>query len=382
MYDGLPDFDVTFITYSAEVDCRNIKDLLKDSQHVRVRNSTIFPSATSEFFLCMRSMLSKIMPVPPVNRLNRNDVEHALEKSDVVNCLEINSLDSQQCAELALNLRLPLVVTVYETRHHAYLNYIPPYSRNAKYVLRHANSHAITDRAKQYLLHLGVPDEKIDVIHVGIDTKKFAPSKKRNDGRRILFVGRLTAEKGLPYLVQAFMLLHRERPDTELWIVGGLSPEGGPTIPDRVDRLSYLREAGKKYPIRMLGSIHRTSMPEIYRQCDIFCLPSNDNIQFGMKIWDEQLGLALIEAMACGLPIVSTDCGAIPEVIGKGNLISKQRDVKDLYVNLKKMVDDDTLRDQLSQINRKRVETYFNIEIQKEKLNKFYKRICEDFSDI
>lgn len=367
MYDALPNFDVTFVINTIEKDFVSRARLLKNSRHVNITADTMFPTAASVIFLRVHHALSRIVPVPPVHRLNSREVKNNIKMMQVVNCNEVNSLDSYQCTKLCSKMGIPLAVTVWDTRQRANLNCIPPYSSNAKCVIKYANFLVHTRKAKQYLLNLGVSNEKITLVYPGIDTIRFSPASKKNDNVRILFVGRFAEEKGLSFLLKAYRLLYKEKRNTELWIKPSTAKDMN------TKTFESLRKLSKKSSIKVLGLVDRFQLPEIYRNCDIFCAPSNDNVRWGvLKIWDEQFGFVFIEAMACGLPIVSTDCGAIPEVIGKENLIVKQKDVKSLYLALKKLVDDEELRKRLSENNRKRVEKHFNADIQIKKLSEFY----------
>jgi len=153
MYDALPDFDVTFIINAMEKDFISRVRLLENSRHVNISTATMFPSAMSPIFLRVHHALSRIVPVPPVHQLNSREVKNNIELMHVVNSNEVNSLDSYQCARLCSRLGIPLVVTVWDTRQRANLNYIPPYSRNAKFVTKYANFLVHTKKAKHYLLN-------------------------------------------------------------------------------------------------------------------------------------------------------------------------------------------------------------------------------------
>ena len=140
-----------------------------------------------------------------------------------------------------------------------------------------------------------IPEEKVFWIPAAVDTNRFAPSTPDNEGNRfsdkptILFAGRLVWEKGLLDLIYAC--------DGMPWtlVICGSGPMEellSQAIPEEVD-------------VRFIGAVPHHEMPDVYRMCDIFCYPS-----IPTQHWVEQFGISVIEAMACGLPCVTTDVGA------------------------------------------------------------------------
>lgn len=157
--------------------------------------------------------------------------------------------------------------------------------------------HTPTERAKQALITEGVDPAQITVIPYGVDLTRFHPlpattiAKPR---RRplVLTVARLEKEKGMEDLERVAGSL----PQYDFLVVGrGEHAPRGPNI--KTSSVSYLE-------------IHK-----VYQKADLFFLPSVTT-----ETWEEQYGMALIEAMACGLPIVTTSSGAIPEVVGDAGI--------------------------------------------------------------
>lgn len=148
--------------------------------------------------------------------------------------------------------------------------------------------HTPTNRAKDALVKEGVDPRKIKVIHYGVDQAIFKPASHRPHPRPvILCVSRLVPEKGMKYIDQAAKNL----PLCDFWVIGqGSYQFSSPNI-------------------RTYSCLYR-QMPRYYQQADIFFFPS-----VSTPTWEEQYGMALLEARSCGLPIVTTGSGAIPEVI-------------------------------------------------------------------
>jgi glycosyltransferase involved in cell wall biosynthesis len=152
------------------------------------------------------------------------------------------------------------------------------------------------------------------VVPAGLDCTRFKPAEKNEqvaeklgiskDLIRILFVGRLVPEKGIFDLLNAFSILLRNVQNVELLIVGS----GSSSMQIQISQLVENLKIGGK--VKFLGSIEYSNMPQIHNLADVFCLPS-----IPTKTWAEQFGYSMVEAMACGKPVVSTSTGSIPEVV-------------------------------------------------------------------
>ncbi|HYA77955.1 MAG TPA: glycosyltransferase family 4 protein [Verrucomicrobiae bacterium] len=190
-----------------------------------------------------------------------------------------------------------------------------PYRKIKKYNNEHATHFvAITEKAKEALVTEGVAPYRISVVPAGIDCERFKPTERdtqvaekigvSKDSIRILFVGRLAPEKGIFDLLNAFSMLRRNVQNVELLIVGS----GSSVMQLQISRfIANLKIADK---VKLLGSLEYPNMPPIHNLADVFCLPSVPT-----KTWAEQFGYAMVEAMACGKPVVSTSTGSIPEVV-------------------------------------------------------------------
>ncbi len=170
-------------------------------------------------------------------------------------------------------------------------------------------------------------EKKITVIPIGVDLTRFKPEKSPPGGVRILCVARLVPEKGTGELVAAFSYLRQKYPDLTLTLVGE-----GP-----------LKNRFSKTPGIIFKSVPYQHIQKIYREADIFCLPSKTT-----KHWQEQYGMALVEAMACGLPIVTTKTGAIGEVCGEAAVYAKPGDANDLQLKLAHLIESQTSRTNMS----------------------------------
>ena len=192
--------------------------------------------------------------------------------------------------------------------------------------------------------HMGVPPEAIDVIPVGIDPGTFTPPPdgQRRDSDSILVVTSADVPlKGLVHLLEAVAKLRTERPVT-LTVVGSARP-GGPAETTR-DRL------GLQDAVRFTGPVPESELIDLMQRAAVVAIPS----------LYEGFSLPAVEAMACGAPLVTTDAGALPEVVGtEAGLRVKAGDVGELTAALKLVLDSPSLAEQLGRAGRRRVlDTY------------------------
>lgn len=214
---------------------------------------------------------------------------------------------------------------------------------------------AVTELAKKALLEEGVEEDRVTVIPMGVDLKRFRPGRRADTGPvRILCVARLVVEKGTGELVEAFSALRKKYPDLELALVGE-----GPL------KNKYARVSGIIFQPLPYQKIEKA-----YQEADIFCLPSKTT-----KYWQEQYGLALIEAMACGLPIVTTQTGAIGEVCGEAAIYAKPGAANDLQLKLEGLIINTSARITLAKKARARAEARYDHRVIAKKIDALYQKV-------
>ena len=182
--------------------------------------------------------------------------------------------------------------------------------------------------------------DKFVVSRLGVDSMVFSSMPKGNaeDGIEVLCVGRLTPAKGQHLLVDAVDRLAVEGRQVRLRLVGG-----GP------DELSLREHAARtRFPDRVVfeGAVNQDRIRSFYSAADIFCLPS----------FAEGVPVVLMEAMAMGIPCVSTNITGIPELIRDGidGLLVAPSDLEALTDALRQLMDDEALRERLACSGRTR----------------------------
>lgn len=284
---------------------------------------------------------------------NQKQLERVIPGIDYAEIYEPYFFYSAQVAQTAHNFNKKVITEVWTSFASHPARFIPPYSWNTKTVIKNTDLFlARTKRAAIYIRSLGVQRKKIVQVYPGIDTTLFAPHKKPKKGISILFVGALAAHKGLDDILAVFPEIIKQFPLVTLTICGK-----GPMEKE-------VREKAKKLPITFLGQVPYSELPSIYNQADIFCGPSKTYANFGVKRWEEYLGYTFLEAMASGLPIVTTKCGAIPEIVGPENICITQGNRGELSRALITLLQDADRRLKIGRCNRKRAGNRFALKKQ------------------
>jgi glycosyltransferase involved in cell wall biosynthesis len=212
-----------------------------------------------------------------------------------------------------------------------------------------ASSDNIADFAADFYQ---IPRSSIDVVHCGIDCGMFYPSGPDallNQRPTVLFVGNLTAGKGLKTVFQAVLSLRSRYPDLQLQILGR-----GDTVSQELK--TRAKKAGAEDALQLLGFVkERKALPQYYRSAHIFASPA-----------DHEPGVAnvYVEAMACGLPVVASTSGGAPEAVrnGETGLLVPPRDVDATAEALDRLLSDSALRQRMGAAGRERVLEYFATE--------------------
>ena len=184
---------------------------------------------------------------------------------------------------------------------------------------------------------LGAPPERTSVIYGGVDTSRFFPEGRSRSG--VLFVGRLTPHKGVDRLLRALPKA------AELTIVG---TAGHDLRPPESGYANWLRQlAGEdERRVRFLGAVSDPELLDLYRRTAVMVLPSVEETCYGKPIRiSELLGLSVLEAMACGAPVVASRLGGVPEVVRHGDtgFLAAPGDVDDLRRQLEEVLGDPAL---------------------------------------
>jgi N-acetyl-alpha-D-glucosaminyl L-malate synthase BshA len=217
---------------------------------------------------------------------------------------------------------------------------------SSKLVLENASTViALSEDMKRKINDICEIDD-IVVLPNGIELDKFkdiSPRKQTNEFKKtILFVGTLRPVKGIDYLIKAMYIIHNKSPFTNLLIVG----DG----PEKDKLQTLVHELSLQDCIHFAGKVPNEKIPEYMAQADIFALPS----------LSESFGIVNIEAMASGLPIVTTNVGGLPEIVknGENGFVVEPKNPEVFAEKILLILKDNDLRKKFSEQNREKAKEY------------------------
>ena len=221
---------------------------------------------------------------------------------------------------------------------------------------------------KRRLIELGCDEKKITVHRMGIDCQKFAftPRQLNADGRiRLLTIARLVEKKGVEYSIRAVAELAKINRNIEYNIVGdGILREHLEQLVQELDVVDI---------VNLLGWKHEQEVIKILNTSNILLAPSVTS-QAGDQ---EGIPVVLMEAMAMGLPVITTQHSGIPELVENGvsGFLVPERDVDALVEKLTYLVKHPEVWAMMGQAGRACVEEYFNIDKLNNKLVEIYREL-------
>jgi len=226
----------------------------------------------------------------------------------------------------------------------------------------------ISEFWKEKLIGIGCKPQKIVVHRMGIDTDKFEFTKKTIDPQeqiKLLSVGRLVEKKGHEYSIRAVEKLVNSSFNVQLIIAGD-----GPLKNDLQNLVATL---GLERNIQFCGSLVHSQIADLYRNSHIFILPSITADDGDM----EGIPVVLMEAMASGLPVVSTYHSGIPELIkdGTNGFLVPQKDVDALAEKLEYLITHPQIWQEIGIAGREYVQENYDIKILNQKLVQIYQSV-------
>ncbi|MFA0847435.1 MAG: glycosyltransferase [Methanobacterium formicicum] len=221
---------------------------------------------------------------------------------------------------------------------------------------------------RKFCLEAGLDGDKIEVIPFGVDTDFFRPLDVYKDENifQILSVGYLIERKGFEYLIRAMPLVLEKHKQARLKIVGS-----GP-LESKLKELIYELDLGDE--VEIVNNVSDEELLMIYNSSDLFVLPSIVDSQGNT----EGLGVVLLEAMACGLPVIGSDVGGIPDIIedNKTGIMISEKDISGISGAILKLIENENYLEKLSIQGYDIVRDRFSWK----KISKLYLNVYETYS--
>jgi glycosyltransferase involved in cell wall biosynthesis len=232
---------------------------------------------------------------------------------------------------------------------------------------------SLSKEMTQEFVNYGIDQKKINLIPNSVDTTVFyaVPASKKNELRKklgikpddkvVIYTGRLLETKGLPLLIKVWHKIRTEHDKCQLVIVGG----GSKDIHDCEEEIKQYVELNRlEDSVKFTGNV--TNVDEYLQASDIFVFPTEN----------EAFGISLIEAMACGLPVIATPVGGIKDIVnnGKNGLIVEVGSFAELHNALAYLISNEDLSKTLGEGALMTVQNYYSRKTAAQQYTKLFER--------
>jgi glycosyltransferase involved in cell wall biosynthesis len=272
---------------------------------------------------------------------------------------------SVACAEV-LTLRnwfAPRAAFVLQTCQNIFREYPRPFNWLERRALRQVSAAYPCSETARELLDLKGFTGPTPVVPFGVDLEAFTPRpvKRNTTGPLTIgYVGRMLPGKGLNVLAEALDKLRGEQ--WKLLMVGDGS--------ERKPFEQSLAQSRLLDRAEFTGAISYDSVPTLFQQMDVLVVPTETTARIR-----EQFGRVIVEAMATGIPVIGSTCGAIPEVIDGAGLVFPERDADALAGALRRILADGSLREEFARVGRRRVEEHYSWDCVASKTYELYRQV-------
>jgi glycosyltransferase involved in cell wall biosynthesis len=261
---------------------------------------------------------------------------------------------------------LPSAKIISETEQNLNKKLPLPFAIFRKYTLRRADFVIARSSEALEVTRQNGYTGPAQVVPNAVDANLFTPMDRQAcraklgvSGFVLGYVGRIIAEKGLDDLLDAMALCP---PKVNLVIAG---------FGDYIEQVNARAKAlGIENRVRILPARPLDQLPELFNALDVMVLPSRTT-----KGWKEQFGRVIIEAHACGIPVIGSTSGAIPEVIGFGGMTFPERDPKSIAKVIAELMDDPRRCAEMGETGRLQVMDRYTWQSVAERMHNIYRRL-------
>jgi glycosyltransferase involved in cell wall biosynthesis len=263
-----------------------------------------------------------------------------------------------------LGQRSKIMVYSAENLRH---NLRPMFRLSGKYVANRSDlAFVCSDGVKQILEEEGYP-KPIVILPLGVDPQQFSkfPADRLKthlnlDKKFVIgYIGRLLQIKGVDVLVDLMCGLPEY---VHLLLIG--------SGPEEQNLLTTIVQCGLEHRIRFMGNVPYDQLPQYLNCLDLGIVPSRTT-----KRWQEQFGRVLIELMSCEVPVVGSDSGSIPEVIGEAGFIFHEQKPQELIDRVRTLMEQPEKRKEFGKLGRERVLAHYSLDIMCERFLAMYQQL-------
>lgn len=270
---------------------------------------------------------------------------------------------------------LPFILTQHSYKKPLNKSLRIPYLINertiGKYVMKRADKIiALTPLVKDYLIKHNIPRKNIQVITTGVPIERYSPNIKSalkrfvpDNEKVILFVGRLTENKGVVNLLKAFQKVKACQDNVRLVIVGKGEME--------FELKKLAKQLGVEKNTVFIRYVPQKDMPAIYAGAEVFVLPT---------LYKEPFGIAALEALSSGVPVVASNLGGLSLIVKNGDVgyLTKPGDIEEISSIIIQLLENEQLRRNLARRAREWAILEFSWENKaKEVLRTYEKALAE-----
>jgi L-malate glycosyltransferase len=299
-------------------------------------------------------------------------LEEIIAKKDLVHTWELYTPWTQQALDAKKNGGPQVLITVWDNIAHNHEKL--PIEKEVKERARNeADGFLVyTEGSRNALIKELVPEAKIHKVHPAIDSTLFCPGESRvrkqlaikDNEVVVLFVGRLVKSKGVHLLLEVFERIVKQLGEIKarLIIVG--------SGPERESMTEMVSKGDLVQRVRFAGSRAYKELSGYYQAADIMVLPSQPTPE-----WEEQFGMCLLEAMACGVPVLASNSGGISEIVGDAATLVEPTDERAWLDQLLNLIQSRTTRESLAEKGKKRAAENFSLQTAQKKITEIYRKI-------
>ena len=323
---------------------------------VQAAQDDLFPVTAARALLSQHVQLFAYDPWPLIRALRRHKPH----------LIDLNAEPySVACTEVLLlrNWFAPQAQVVLQTCQNIFHRYPPPFNWMERRALKKvAAAYACSETARELLEAKGF-EKAAPVVPFGVDTESFIRRTPTNGETLIIgFVGRMLPGKGLNILAGALAQIAQQ--EWKILLVG----DG----PERTAFELALVRAGLIDRAEFVGAVSYDDVPGFYQRMDVLVVPTQTT-----KRIREQFGRVIIEAMASGVPVIGSTCGAIPEVVDQAGIVVPEGDPQALADALQRVLTNIKLREDLAQAGRLRVEQHYSWERVADQTYELYRQVMK-----